>query len=151
MSDDDKAFGDALDKLIPKALSSVITEHREHAELRIATPSDLAPLRASVPKHDFVVDIADWTLITLDWHPSPRSRQILIALFGYNTDRHCGWNTSQIVAYDESTACVLTKSGSTYRMVDERSEKLDLLRICAWMHSHSAQVGKYLGVMHIFY
>jgi hypothetical protein len=145
----DKAFDEALDNLIPKALDCVITLNRSHAELRIATAADLEPLREVVPKHDFAEDIECWTFITLDWHPPERPRQILIALFGYNVDRHQAWNTSQIMRYDENTGCVRTKSGSTYRMVGESSAKPELLRVCAWVHS--ARIGEHLGVMHIFY
>lgn len=142
-------LGAALDKLIPKDLASVITLNEGHADLRIATPADLEPLRSSVPYYVFAQDIADWTLIALDWHPKGPPGQILVALFGYNIDRHCGWHTSQIVGYDEATGCVLTKSGSTYRMVGERSDKPDLLRVCSWVHT--AKIGEHLGVFHVYY
>ena len=148
MSPDDKAFGAALDRLIPKDLASVITLNKGNAELRIATPADLAPLGAAIPRNDFDIGLADWTFVALDWHPPSRSRQMIVTLIGYNLDKMSGWYTSDVQQVDEKTGCVRTRN-SMYRVSGPSTDKPDLLRVCRWVHA--AGVGEHLGVLPIFY
>jgi len=149
-TDKDKAFGEALDKLIPKTLDTVITQHREHAELRVATPADLEPLRAIIPNDEHLAqDIERWTLVTLDWHPPHGEHHVWTVLYGFNRSQGYEWHTSKLERYDPGTGCIITHSGTLYRVVGPSSDEPDLLRVCAVLHG--MRVGKYLGAMHIYY
>ena len=146
----DAEFAKALDRLIPKALGEVITLNCDHAELRIATAQDLKPLHAIVPYNEHLVQtIENWTLITLDWHPSHDEHQVLTMLLGYNRTKGEEWHTSALERYDPGSGCIITHSGTLYRIVGPHSDEPDLLRVCAVVHG--MRVGKYLGVMPIFY
>ena len=148
MTSDNKALGDAVDRLIPRTLSSVITTNHDHAQLRKATAQDLEPLRAAIPRNDFDIGLAAWTFVALDWHPPAEPRQMIITAIGYNLDKMTGWYTSDVRQFDEETACVRTRN-SVYRLNGPNSPSPDLLRVCAWVHA--AGVGEHLGVLHIFY
>jgi hypothetical protein len=149
-TEQDKAFSEALDRLIPKSLDTVITQNRNHAELRVATPVDLEPLRAIVPYNEHLVQtIENWTLITLDWHPPHDEHRVWTMLLGYNRSRGEEWHTSKLERYDPGTGCLITYSGTLYRVVGPSSDDPDLLRVCAVLHG--MRVGKYLGAMHIYY
>jgi len=70
-------------------------------------------------------------------------------LLGYNRSRGEEWHTSKLERYDPGTGCIITHSGTPYRVVGPSSNEPDLLRVCAVLHGMN--VGRYLGVMHIFY
>ena len=149
ISDIDKLAA-ALDKLIPRALDGIITRHREHAELRLSTDDDLAQLHADVPYDEsYAQDVDRWTLITLDWHPPKFPRQRTTRLLGYNKARGEEWHTSNVDKLDPRTGCLITHSGTCYRIVGPRSNEPDLLRVCAVLHDIG--VGDYLGAMRILY
>ena len=140
----------ALDKLIPKRLDEVITRNRNHAELRLATADDLAPLRADIPYvENLAQNVRDWSLITLDWHPPRIPRQCVTRLLGFNMARAQEWHTSSVEKFDPGTGCIITYSGNRYRVVGPCSDQPDLLRVCAVVHGMG--VGNYLGIMHVFY
>ncbi len=148
--DKDKEFGEALDRLIPKTLDTVVTQHRDHAELRIATPADLKPLHAIIPHNAHLAqDVERWTLVTLDWHPPHDEHRVWTVLLGYNRAKGSEWHTSKIERYDPGSGCLVTHSGTLYRAVGPPSDEPDLLRVCAVLHGMN--VGRYLGVMHIYY
>jgi len=143
-------LGAALDSLIPKTLDAVITQHREHADLHIAAARDLEPLRAIIPHDEHLVqNVERWTLVTLDWHPPHDEHRVWTVLLGYNRSKGAEWHTSKLERYDPGSGCLITHSGTLYRVVGPSSNEPDLLRMCAVMHG--MRVGEYLGVLHIFY
>ena len=149
-TDKDKAFGATLDRLIPKSLSEVVTLHRDHAELRIATPADLEPLHAIIPHNAHLAqDVERWTLITLDWHPPHDEHRVWTVLLGYNRAKGSEWHTSKLERYDPGSGCLVTNIVTLYRAVGALRDEPHLLRVGAVLHGMN--VGRYLGVMHVFY
>lgn len=130
--------------LIPKSLDDIIRKNRDQLRAYLSTAAELEALRESIPVVHVKSEISHWAFITFRFTTSGMSP---VYLTGYNLRGRCSWMTSHVIAIDGDL--VATKSGSTYRLVGEKSDDLDLLHICATLNTWG--VGQKYGVPEFFF
>lgn len=133
-----------IDALIPKSIDDVIRKHRDQLRAYLSTAAELDALRNPIPVVYVKSEISYWAFITFSFAASGMAP---VYLTGYNQRGRCSWMTSHVIAIDGDL--VATKTGSTYRLVGEKSDDLDLPHICATLNTWG--VGQKYGVPEFFF
>lgn len=134
----------SVDQLRPKSLDDIIRFNRDEARLYMSTAAELHALGSSRPPRAPRAVIAEGAFITM-YFANPGVA--MVYLTGLNETEHCSWMTSEVMAINGDA--VFTRSGSCYRLRGRRSDRPDLLHICATLHLWG--VGRRFGVPNIFY